>query len=76
MINLLISDFSTAPIGRLELISLIAILGFVLLIRQPTLLEESSGMYLSAGGTMYLLPAFPLLLLSLVIELSFVSTRF
>jgi hypothetical protein len=67
------SAFRKAWLRGLRLISTIAIFGLLLFIGQLALLEASSGMYLVAGKSLYLLPAFPFLLLSVVIELSYVS---
>ena len=64
------SLFSKARTRGIQLISLIAILGLILFIGQLALLEASSGMYLSSGKTLYMLPAFPFILLVVVIELS------
>jgi hypothetical protein len=63
-------------IHGLQLISLISIFGIILFIGQLALLEASSGMYLTIGKGLYLLPAFSYLLLFTVIELSAVASLF
>ena len=75
MINFVMNFLSAARLRGPQLISLIAMLGLILFIGQLALLEASSGMYLTAGRTLYLLPAFPFLFLSAFIELSDISTR-
>lgn len=68
------SAFRKAWLRGLRLISAIAICGILLFIGQLALLEASSGMYLVTGKSLYLLPAFPFLLLITVIELSTIRT--
>lgn len=72
-VGFLAGAFGKARLCGLRGISLLAILGLMLFIGQIALLEASSGVYLSAGKSLYLLPAFPFILLSVVIELSSVS---
>ena len=69
-VHFVTSLFSKARIRGLQLISLMAILGLVLFIGQLALLEASSGMYLTSGKTLYMLPAFPFVILAVIIELS------
>jgi len=75
IIGFLTSAFSIARICRLQIISLIAILGLILFIGQIALLEASLGLYVTAGKSLYLLPAFPFLLLTISIELVVVSRQ-
>jgi hypothetical protein len=70
IVNFVTSLFSKARIHGLQLISLAAILGIIIFIGQLALLETSSGMYLTTGKTLYMLPAFPFIILAAVIELS------
>lgn len=76
LVNFVTSFFINSRIHGLQLISLISIFGIILFIGQLALLEASSGMYLTIGKGLYLLPAFSYLLLFTVIELSLVSTFF
>ena len=76
LVNFVTSLFVNSRIHGLQLTSMIAIFGILLFIGQLALLEASSGGYLTIGKALYLLPAFPFLLLSTVIELSSVSAIF
>ena len=67
--------FSVARIRGLQSISLISVIGTIIFIGQLALLEASSGVYLSTGASLYLLPCFPYLLLTIVIELDVVSKQ-
>jgi len=62
---------SRAPeMGKnLRIISLISLLGLFLFIGQLALLETSSGLYISSGKTIYLLPAFPFVLVFIGVSL-------
>jgi hypothetical protein len=73
MLGFITNMFRKERIHGVRLISLVAIFGGALFIGQLALLEASSGMYLTAGKPMYLLPAFPFLLLTISIELEIVS---
>ena len=73
-VNFVSGLFNKARVRGIQLISLTAILGLILFIGQLALLESSSGMYLTSGKTLYMLPAFPFMLLAVVIELS-VTTK-
>ena len=75
-VHFVTSQFSKARIRGLQPISLIAILGLILFIGQLALLEASSGMYLTSGKSLYMLPAFPFVILAAVIEMSALWTRF
>jgi hypothetical protein len=74
VVGFMTSVFGKARFRELQLVSLLSILGLILFIGQLALLEVSSGLYLSAGKPLYLLPAFPFLILCTVIELSVTST--
>jgi len=57
--------------GReIHVISLISFAGALLFVAQLALLESSSGMYLTIGRQLYLLPAFPFIILLMSTELS------
>jgi len=73
MLGFITNFFRKERIHGLPLISLVAIFGIILFIGQLALLEASSGMYLTAGKPLYLLPAFPFLLLTISIELEIVT---
>ena len=76
LVNFVTSFLMNSRIHGLQLISLISIFGIILFIGQLALLEASSGMYLTIGKGLYLLPAFSYLLLFTVIELSAVASLF
>jgi hypothetical protein len=73
MLGFITNFFRKERIHGLPQISLVAIFGIILFIGQLALLEASSGMYLTAGKPLYLLPAFPFLLLTISIELEIVT---
>lgn len=47
---------------KLRVVSLFSVIGALLFVGQLALLEASSGLYVSAGKTIYLLPVFPFIL--------------
>lgn len=70
----LYSFVMTRPLEPLHrkrtVLSMSVFLGLLLFIGQLALLEASSGMYLSTGRQLYLLPAFPFVTVMLALELS------
>jgi hypothetical protein len=53
---------------EIRMISIISFGGALLFVAQIALLEASSGMYLTIGKTLYLLPVFPFMLLFMSTE--------
>jgi hypothetical protein len=47
---------------KLRVVSFVSVIGALLFVGQLALLEASSGLYVSAGKTIYLLPVFPFIL--------------
>ena len=61
---------SSSERNKLRFISLSSMLGVVLFVGQLALLESSSGLYVSSGKTIYLLPVFPFILVFIGVSFS------
>ena len=62
--------------SEIRMISIISFVGALLFVAQIALLEASSGMYLTIGKQLYLLPEFPFIILLMSTEASRVFSVF